>query len=251
MQSAAFDMKAPALLHLRSTSRGAVLLQRPGAPVDARLLAEGLQLDAFVPAGRSTLTVRAVGGTLHGTLDVTATPVATATEGLGPEVLLEPGVARLFAFELDAERQVGVGVRASAETVDAVLMDAAGTVLGRGASQMPVLKPGRYLVSLVARPDGPTVRARLALLGLQPPDTGPPPDVARGYVQPDEVETPNVFTSSRRSAPWGVSEDDYGGEHEGGDDEVGEEGEDEPVEEMDEASDEEPVEEEEEEEEQQ
>jgi hypothetical protein len=252
MQSVAFDMKAPALLHLRSTARGAMLLQRPGAPLDARLLAEGLQLDAYVPAGRSTVTVRAVGGTLHGTLDVTATPVAAASEGLGPEVLLEPGVARLFAFEVDAERQVGVGVRASAETVDAVLMDAAGTVLGRGASQMPVLKPGRYLVSLVARPDGPTVRARLALLGLVPPDTGPPPDVARGYVRPAEVETPNVFTSTRRATPWGVSEDDYGGEYEGGEEDAGEEeSEDEPVEEMEESSDEEPVEEEEEEEEQQ
>jgi hypothetical protein len=244
VQSVSFDLKAPGLLHLRSTSRAAVMLQRPNAPVDARLLADGLQLDVYVPAGRTTLTLRGVGGTLHGTLDVTATPVTVVTEGLGPEVLLEPGVARLFAFEVDTERQLGVGVRASADSVDAVLMNAAGTVLGRGASQMQLLKPGRYLVSLVARPDGPTVRARLALLGLVPPDTGPPPDVARGYVQPVDVELPNVFTATPRGTPWGqeaIADEEMDGEIEEGEEQAVDEpadediGEDEPTEEEPEA----------------
>src|SRR6185436_9144532 len=107
----------------RGVERAITLLQRPGIPSEVRVGAEGTRLDAFVPAGRTELVVRALGGgVLSGALDVTATPVTPVAEGLGPEVLLAPGSSRLFSFETHEEGAVGVAVRASADTVDVTLM---------------------------------------------------------------------------------------------------------------------------------
>jgi hypothetical protein len=230
------DLAAPAMLHVRGAERAVTLLRRPGTRAQVQVGAEGTRLDAFVPAGRTELVVRAVGGgVLAGRLDVTATPVTAVTEGLGPEVLLAPGASRLFSFETTHEGPVGVAVRASADTVDVTLMDAAGAEVGRGAAQMPTLKPGRYLLALSARADGPTVRARPALAGLVLPDTGPPDDVARRYLEPED---PAPEFSARRSAtPWGMEAlEDGDGEGEDGAAE-GEVEETEPEEEEEEAPD--------------
>ena len=45
------------------------------------------------------------------------------------------------------------------------------------------LEPGDYLLAVRAPVDGPPVTARPALAGVKPPDTGPPEDVVRQYLQ--------------------------------------------------------------------
>jgi hypothetical protein len=195
---------------------------------EVSVAAEGARLDAYVPAGRTELVVRALGGgKLSGALDLTATSVTPVGEGLGPEVLLAPGSSRMFSFETTQEAAVGVAVRASAGTVEVTLMDAQGGEIGRGVSQMPKLKPGRYLMALAARADGPTVRARAALAGLVRPDTGPPDDVARRYFAPEE-ERSAEFTATRSPTPWGMEAVEEG---EGTESESEESAEEEPSEE--------------------
>jgi hypothetical protein len=141
------------------------------------------------------VTIRAVaGGTLHGSAEVTTTPVVPIGEGLGPEVLLGPGQSRLFSFEVSHRGLIGVGVRADADRVDVALLSSTGRPLGRGSMQMPTLEPGAYLLALSSPTDAAPVRARPAVVGLVPPDTGPSEDVVRQYVQASE-ESGTSFTA--------------------------------------------------------
>jgi hypothetical protein len=234
-QTFQLDLQTPAMLHVRGAERAITLLRRPGKRPEVSVGAAGARLDAYVPPGRTELVVRALGGgALAGRLDLTSTPVTAIAEGLGPEVLLAPGSSRLFSFETTQKAAVGVAVRASAGTVEVTLMDAQGVEIGRGVSQMPTLEPGRYLMSLSARADGPTVRARAALAGLVRPDTGPPDDIARRYLAPEEEQT-SEFTATRSSTPWGmeaVEESEEGAEGEqAAEPEAEEPAEEEPVEE--------------------
>lgn len=104
-------------------------------------------------------------------------------KGLGPEVLLPPGATRLFSFGVERPGPVGVGVRSSEDVVEATLMSSDGRRLGCGTAQMPTLEPGTYLLSLHAPREGRPVRARPAVVGLTPPDTGPPEEVVRQYLE--------------------------------------------------------------------
>jgi hypothetical protein len=52
------------------------------------------------------------------------------------------------------------------------------------------LAPGDYLLAVRAPADGPPVTARPALAGVVPPDTGPPDDVVRQYLQQAAEEEP-------------------------------------------------------------
>src|SRR4029077_17838951 len=141
-------------------------------------------LDAFLPAGPSELLLRpAASSTLAGTVELQATPVVSIGEGLGPEVVLPPGASRAFSFTVTEGGPVGVGVRASAELVEATLLDAPGRRLGAGVTQMPTLAPGSYVLVLHAAADGPTVRVRPAVAGLTPPSGDPPADVVRRYLE--------------------------------------------------------------------
>ncbi|HBL26834.1 MAG TPA: hypothetical protein DD490_08375, partial [Acidobacteria bacterium] len=68
----------------------------------------------------------------------------------------------------------------------------------------PALEPGDSLLALRAPADGPPVTARPALAGVVPPDTGPPDDVIRQYLQkaaeeealPGETETEDAPESA-------------------------------------------------------
>jgi hypothetical protein len=109
--------------------------------------------------------------------------VTAIGEGLGPEVLLAPGTAHYFSFSVTREGPVGVGVRAAPDTATARLFEAAGGAIGEGIVQMPRLAPGAYLLAVRAPAEGGPVTVRPALAGLVPPDTGPPEDVVRRYLQ--------------------------------------------------------------------
>ena len=78
---------------------------------------------------------------------------------------------------------VGVGVRSDPDRASVRLLDADGKSLGEGAAQLVTLRPGRYLIEARAPADGGVVIVRPALIGLVPPPSGPPPDVAAEYLQ--------------------------------------------------------------------
>ena len=173
--------------------------RKDGGPV-VELHPEGVLVDAYLSGTPAEVEVRALaGGTLHGSAEVSTTPVVPVKEGLGPEVLLGPGQSRLFSFEVEHAGPIGLGVRADADRVDVTLLSGTGRVLGRGSMQMPTLEPGAYLLSLSSPADAPPVRARPAVVGLVPPDTGPPEEVVRQYVRAPEEETGTSFTA--RPAP--------------------------------------------------
>jgi hypothetical protein len=176
----------PVMLHLRAAAGAPVAtrLERTGGPPEVEVFPTGALLDAFLPPGSATLTLRALAGaTLSGRAELTTTPVTQVGEGLGPEVLLPPGATRLFSFRVQRPGPIGVGVRSSEDVVEATLMSSDGRRLGSGVAQMPTLEPGTYLLSLHAPREGRPVRARPAVVGLTPPDTGPPEEVVRQYLE--------------------------------------------------------------------
>jgi hypothetical protein len=181
------DLKRPALVHLRSATPGVTLVRRDSGAPEVSLQAEATSLDLWLPAGQAEVGIRAfAGATLAGTAEVTATDVTPIGEGLGPEVLLAPGATRLFSFEVVRPGPVGVGVRAGADFVEMRLLSREGRLLGAGTVQMPTLEPGTYLLALHAPAGARPVVARPAVAGLKVPDTDPPEDVVRKYLEPEE-----------------------------------------------------------------
>jgi hypothetical protein len=173
----------PAVVHLRTATAVATRLVAAGAGERVEVHPEGARLDAFLPEGSGRLTLRGLAGGLTGRAELTTTPVIDVGEGLGPSVLLSPGTSRFFSFEVEHPGPVGIGVRASEDVVEALLFDAGGAPLGRGAAQMPRLEAGTYLLELRAPRDVGPVTAQAAVVGLEPPDTGPPEEVVRQYLE--------------------------------------------------------------------
>jgi hypothetical protein len=186
----------PVLLQLRAPIPLVSVLGRPGAAVEVGVHAEGARLDAVLPAGASDLLLRpAQPGPLHGRLDLLASRVAPIGEGLGPELVLAPGSSRAFSFTVAEGGPVGVGVRASEETVEATLLDAGLRPVAAGLVQMPTLAPGVYVLVVRAPAEGRALSVRPAVAGLTQPSTDPPPEVVRRYLEPEE---PRPGFSSRR-----------------------------------------------------
>lgn len=182
-----FERAQPALLQLRSaTPLLSVVTTAGGSEVEVH--GGGAALDAYLASGATEVLLRPLGGgLLAGELDVTTTPVTPIGEGLSEETLLAPGASRVFSFEVARHGPVGIGVRASADLVEATLLSSSGARLGEGSVQMPTLAPGTYLLVLHAPEDAPPVFARPALAGLEPPSLDPPADVVRRYLQPEEA----------------------------------------------------------------
>jgi len=205
---------APRVLHVRTATPVVTLVRRgDGEPSELGLHPEGARLDVFLPVGEVQIGLRAVAGAeLSGTAEFTTTPVTALGEGLGPAVLLPAGATRWYSFHLDQKRSIGAGVRSTDDRVELDLYDRGGRRLGGregGIVRMPDLEPGDYLLALRAPADGPPVTARPALAGVAPPDTGPPEDVVREYLQKaaeeetsaDGAETENETDSEDTAAP--------------------------------------------------
>jgi hypothetical protein len=194
------SIEAPILLHVRMASPSVSLLKRGSEEPEVEVHPDTTLMDAYLPSGVTQIFLRAVGGgTLSGPVEFTSSPVTPTGEGLGPEVLLAPGDSRLYSFEVKQPGAVGVGVRASSDVVESVLLSGTGKPLGKGAVQMLNLKPGTYLLALRAPAQGMPVRARPAVVGIVPPGKGPPEEVIRKYLEPEEA--PPQFTSKRRKTP--------------------------------------------------
>ncbi|HVT57481.1 MAG TPA: hypothetical protein VHR45_03700 [Thermoanaerobaculia bacterium] len=196
----AIVLREPAVVHLRAATPAVTLARPEGGPAGTGLQVhpESIRLDAYLPAGRSRLGLRALfGAPLSGFAELTTTPVTPIGEGLGPEVLLPAGAIRYFSFHVERQGPLGWGVAAGAGGVECQLFDAAGLPAGgapaawQGALvQMGELAPGDYLLAVRARQDAAPVRARPALAGLTLPDTGPPEEVVRQYLREAGVAVP-------------------------------------------------------------
>jgi hypothetical protein len=181
----AFELagEAARVIHLRSSTPLVVRLEDATGETRVEVHPSSSELDAFVPAGTARLVVRALGGgRLDGTVELTSSPVIAVGEGLGPEILLAAGETRLFSFRVAKAGSVGLGVRADADVVETVLLDASGRPLGRGVVQMHHLEPGDYLLQIHSPAGAEPLGARPIVIGLERPATTPPEEVVRGYL---------------------------------------------------------------------
>lgn len=178
--------KVASVLHLRAASPAAVRITRgDGLAPEVEVFPRGVVLDAYLPGGAAEITLRAlgVGAQLSGGAELEATAVTPVGEGLGPEVLLPAGETRVFSFTVGDKSEIGIGVRADSDVVDATLLDATGKRLGTGVVQMRTLDKGTYFLSLHVAEDAAPARVRAAVVGLKRPDDGPPADVVRRYLE--------------------------------------------------------------------
>jgi hypothetical protein len=179
----ALKQDTPALLHARTTAP-VILTLDLGRGDEPLLFPAGAELHRYVPAGEASLRLYSPhDGPLAGSLTLTATPVTPMAEGLGDPLALAPGATALFGFELTRAGEIGVGVRSEPDRVGVRLLDVEGRSLGDGVAQLQRLEAGRYLLEARVPADGPTVIVRPALVGIAPRPTGPPPEIARQYLE--------------------------------------------------------------------
>jgi len=183
----AIKQDAPVLLHVRTSAPVIAALelgQGLGQRSEPMPFPAGAELHRYVPASQATLRLYSPhDGPLAGTLTFTATPVTPMVEGLGEERTLAPGSIALFGFELTRAAEIGVGVRSVPDRASVRLLDAAGRSLGEGVAQLHRLPAGRYLLEAKAPTDGGPMIVRPALVGLTPRPDGPPPEVAKKYLE--------------------------------------------------------------------
>jgi hypothetical protein len=204
-QVLSFRLDQPAMLHVRTGMPVVTQYLVEGRPAQTEAHLHGARLNLPAPAGSSRLLVRAAGADgLAGTATVMTTPVIPLSEGMGPEVLLASGSARLFSFELKQPATLGIGIRASSDVANSTLYDERGTVQSQGAVQMPALAPGRYFLAVELPPDSAPVRVQPIVLGLKSPDTRPPYEILRRYVEAKDGSEPLIYVPPPPAPPPGA-----------------------------------------------
>jgi len=200
------NISEPLVLHLRAATPAVTIVRHEAGPSDSKqeavieLQPEGCSQEVYLPKGVAEIGFRALAGrSLYGEATLTATAATPIGEGSGPEVILPSGGARVFSFQVKRKGPVGIGVRAEADVIEATLLDSSGIKLGAGVVQMRVLEPGNYLLTLKAPAAGPPLRARPALAGVEPPPTGPPPEVIREYVEKAAKTDEADMTTERKN----------------------------------------------------
>jgi hypothetical protein len=173
-----------AMLHARSDTPSVTRVVRPAVAQEVEAHPRGTRLDICLPKGTTAIGLHPIAAErLSGSVSLSMTPAVTIGEGLGPRSLLEAGGGRLYAFAVKQRGPVGIGVQASSDVVSGVLMDDQCRAVGAGVVQMPTLDPGEYLLAVRVPPQSPPVRVRPVLAGIEPPDTGPPVEVVRQYLE--------------------------------------------------------------------
>jgi hypothetical protein len=181
--------ESAAMLHVRTSVPVVTQFVVDGQQPQTAVYLNGANANLLAPAGTSRLLLRAVGAdSLSGAATVLATPIVRLSEGPGPESLLPPGDARLYSFELKERQTIGIGVRASSDVVRSVVYDEHGATISEGVVQMPTLSPGRYYLAIEMPVASAPVRVQPIMLGINKPDTRPPMDILRRYVESKDGE---------------------------------------------------------------
>lgn len=201
----AIELPAPGILTLLGTAPAAVAVEPDAGAPRVEAFTEGVRWTLALPAGATTIDVRALGGEpLSGRLDLALTPLEPAAEGLGAAVRLAPGSAFGYGFRLERARPIGVGVTADGGAAEALLFDSGGGLLGRGAALFRSLEPGDYRLALTAPPDGPPLLVRPVVVGLATPASGPPPEAIAALLalERGEPPAPRAVTGSEDARRW-------------------------------------------------
>jgi len=179
-----FSAPAPAVLHARTSAPVILALDQGGRAESPALFPAGAEFSRYIAAGAAQLRlISPHDGALAGSLDLSATPVIPAGEGLGDAVAVAPGGTALFAFEVTQDGAVGVGIRADPDRAMVRLLTGDGAPLGEGVAMLRRLTSGHYLIEARVPLDGETTLVRPAVIGIAPRAKGPPAEVARHYLE--------------------------------------------------------------------
>jgi uncharacterized protein len=179
----ALTQPGPVLLRARTTAPVILSLRQGDAPAPPVLFSAGAVLYRYLATGNAELRLYTpYDGPLSGSLELSATPIASIGEGLGEPRVLAPGGSLLFGFEVLSASDIGAGVRSEPDRAEVRLLGASGWMVGEGMAQMRRLEPGRYVLEVRAPAQGATLTVRPALVGLTPSPAGPPPDVVATYL---------------------------------------------------------------------
>jgi hypothetical protein len=173
----------PQLVELVTTSAVVSTTRAGSRPARLEAFPDGAKLALYAAAGDARFDLEAAGsGALSGVAELRTTALATIDEGLGPKTRLAGGEARGYAFHVPDRRRIGVGVRASIDVAQCRLIDADGTTIGVGLTQMHELPAGDYVLMVEVPLDAPPVDVEPALVGVRLPSSAPPDDVKRSYI---------------------------------------------------------------------
>lgn len=183
------ELPEPTVLHLETPVPVLARLKVATNEAEVTIHPHGLARSVYCPAGHVDLRLRPfAGGALTSQLELRSSPALPIGEGLGPEILLAPGSSTYFTFVIDREADIGLGVRAGSDVVEAELYSVGGKLLGKGTVLMPHLKPGAYLLALRNPASARPVAARPALVGLETPGTSPPEEIIRHYIETGDFQ---------------------------------------------------------------
>ncbi len=181
-------MEGPAMRFKLTRDAPVMLSAKSGAPALVAFTQEGARRTFAYPAGIDFHHYMAAGdalldiysphdGALSGALELAAQPVIEAHEGVNEAIAVSPGASVLFSFATKREADIGIGVRAEPDRIEARLLDASGRTLGEGVGQTLKLTPGRYFIEARVPADASATTIRAAIVGLSPPPAAPPADV--------------------------------------------------------------------------
>jgi len=171
------------VLHLYSDTPLITRLRYASGAEQVQAYPDGIAADLYLPAGITQLSVSAISGqALSGRLNISTSPLINISEGTGPERLLAAGGGQLFSFTLEQPTTVGIGLQASSDLVQGILMNAEGETIAQGVIQMMNLTAGRYVLAAYASAQDQPIRIRPVLIGTQAKPNGPPIEVIKGYL---------------------------------------------------------------------
>jgi len=184
-QSFVFERGSAGFISLQAAMPLIAQIRRNGLPDQVRVFAGGLKTSLFLPQGKSQLKLESTTNQdLSGLLNIAELKQVELKEGLGKQVSLLPGDARIYRFSMPESQDVGIGVQASVDVALAYLFNQRGELLGDGVTQKHRLSAGNYylMVELPAEP-GSGVEIRPAIVGLESRDTGPSKEIMLDYQQ--------------------------------------------------------------------
>lgn len=142
----------------------------------------GCELVRVLSPGTYRLLTRPFAGEpAPGLLRWTAEPVVALGEGVGPEDWVAPGEVRLFRFSTRGRGRVGLGLQASAESLECAVLDDGYQSVGDGCHQYLALEKGTWLLTVrnPPKPGAAPLAFKPVLLGL----SGERADVPQEYLQ--------------------------------------------------------------------